>query len=178
MWIEQGWLKKCPGEVFNPDLAINELMAKNSQGLNLFSFGYDPAQSIQPINTIKAWLQSLFQAQGVSSKEIPAVIKRMVVPVPQSFVNMNGLIQKLEWLLLCQEYNIDSGGWSYTNDTPFLYLSASPLWPWCFGNAKVEISSSELRAIRKTQQHTKIDPIHALLDACYVFDLSEGNVQQ
>jgi len=170
MWIEQGWLKKCPGEVFNPDLAINDLMSKNQQGLNLFMFGYDPAQSIQPINTIKAWLQSL----GIDA----ATIKRMVVPVPQSFVNMNGLIQKLEWLLLGQEYNIDSGGWSYTNDTPFLYLSNSPLWPWCFGNAKVEISSSELRAIRKTQQHTKIDPIHALLDACYVFDLSEGNVQQ
>jgi phage terminase large subunit-like protein len=170
MWAEQGWLKVCPGEVFNPDYAINDLMAKNQQGLNLFMFGYDPAQSIQPINTIKAWLQSL----GIDAQ----TIKRMVVPVPQSFVNMNGLIQKLEWLLLGQEYNIDSGGWSYTNDTPFLYLSNSPLWPWCFGNAKVEISSSELRAIRKTQQHTKIDPIHALLDACYVFDLSEGNVQQ
>jgi phage terminase large subunit-like protein len=170
LWVAQGWLKVCPGEVFNPDYAINDLMSKNQHGLNLFMFGYDPAQSIQPINTIKAWLQSL----GIDA----ATIKRMVVPVPQSFVNMNGLIQKLEWLLLGQEYDIESGGWSYTNDTPFLYLSNSPLWPWCFGNAKVEISSSELRAIRKTQQHTKIDPIHALLDACYVFDLSEGNIQQ
>lgn len=169
LWAEQGWLKVCPGEVFNPDYAINDLMAKNRDGLNLFMFGYDPAQSIQPINTIKAWLQSL----GIDAQ----TIKKMVVPVPQSFVNMNGLIQKIEWLLLGQEYNAESGGWSYTNDTPFLYLSNSPLWPWCFGNAKVEISSSELRAIRKSSQHTKIDPIHALLDACYVFDLSEGNIQ-
>jgi phage terminase large subunit-like protein len=190
MWIRDGWLKMCPGEVFNPDYAINDIIRTAglddgngnekpiTEQLDMVKFGYDPAQSIQPINTIKAWLQSLYQKRGVSNKEIAVIVKQMVVPVPQSFVNMNGLIQKLEWLLLGQEYNIDSGGWSYTNDTPFLYLSNSPLWPLCFGNAKVEISSSELRAIRKTQQHTKIDPIHALLDACYVFDLSEGNVQQ
>lgn len=177
MWVQQGWLNICPGEVFNPDAAINDLMAKHEQGLNLFAFGYDPAQSIQPINTIKAWLHSLFQEQGISQKEIPALIKRMVVPVPQNFVTMNGLIQKLEWLLLGQEYNVQTGRYSYTLDSPFLYLSNSPLWPWCFGNAKVEISSSELRAVRKSNQHAKIDPVHALLDAQYVSDLSKGQIQ-
>lgn len=168
LWVEQGWIQVCPGEVFNPDYAINDLMAKNQQGLNLYMFGYDPAQSIQPINTIKAWLQSL----GIDA----ATIKRMVVPVPQSFVAMNGLIQKIEWLLLGQEYNTETGGVSFTNDTPFLRLSNSPLWPWGFQNAKIEISSSELRAVRKSTHHAKIDMIHALLDACYVFDLSEGTI--
>ena len=168
LWAKQGWLKVCPGEVYNPDYAINDLMAKNQQGLNLYMFGYDPAQSIQPINTIKAWLQSL----GIDA----ATIKRMVVPVPQSFVAMNGLIQKIEWLLLGQEYNTETGGVSFTNDTPFLRLSNSPLWPWGFQNAKIEISSSELRAVRKSSHHAKIDMIHALLDACYVFDLSEGTI--
>jgi phage terminase large subunit-like protein len=89
---------------------------------------------------------------------------------------MNGLIQKLEWLLLGQEFSTETGAWSFTNDSPFLYLSMSPLWNWCFGNAKVEISASELRAIRKSNEHAKIDPLHALLDACYVYDLSEGQV--
>ena len=170
LWIEQGWLKVCPGDVFIPDMPINDMMAKNRDGLNLFMFGYDAAQSIQPINTIKAWLQSL----GIDAP----TIKKMVVPVPQTFVAQNGILQKIEWLLLGQEYNIDTGGWSYTNDTPFLYLSNSPLWPWCFGNCKVEISSSELRAVRKSGQHSKIDPIHALIDALWLFDLSEGQVQQ
>ena len=169
LWIEQGWMKVCPGEVFIPDMPINDMMAKNRQGLNLFMFGYDAAQSIQPINTIKAWLQSL----GIDAP----TIKKMVVPVPQTFVAQNGTLQKIEWLLLGQEYNVDTGGWTYTNDTPFLYLSSSPLWPWCFGNCKVEISSSELRAVRKAGQHSKIDPIHALIDALWLFDLSEGQVQ-
>ena len=76
LWIEQGWLNVCPGEVFNPDYAINDLMQKDQQGLNFFMFGYDPAQSILPINTVKAWLQSL----GIEA----ATIKKMVVPVSQS----------------------------------------------------------------------------------------------
>lgn len=170
LWIKQGWLHICPGEVFNPDYPINELMALNQKGLNLVMFAYDPAQSIQPINTIKAWLQSL----GIDAQ----TIKQMVVPVPQTFYNQNGLIQKVEWLLLGQEFNTDTGGWSYTTDTPFLYLSANPLWPWCFGNCKIETSSSELRAVRKSNQHSKIDPVHALFDALYAFDLSEGMIQQ
>ena len=170
LWIEQGWLKMCPGDVFIPDMPINDMMAKNREGLNLFMFGYDAAQSIQPINTVKAWLQSL----GIDAP----TIKKMVVPVPQTFVAQNGILQKIEWLLLGKEYNIDTGGWSYTNDTPFLYLSNSPLWPWCFGNCRVEISSSELRAVRKASQHAKIDPIHALIDALWLFDLSEGQIQQ
>ena len=170
LWVEQGWLNVCHGEVFNPDYAINDLMQKNQQGLNLYMFGYDPAQSTLPINTIKAWLQSL----GIDRD----TIKRMVVPVSQSFVTMNGLLQHLEYMLLGIEYNTETNGWSFSNYNPPLYLSNSPLWPWGFGNAKVEISSSELRAIRKSNQHTKIDMIHALLDACYVFDLSEGQIQQ
>ena len=178
LWEKQGWLNVCPGEVFNPDLAINSLIEKNDKGLNLFMFGYDPAQSILPINTIKAWLQSLFQARGLSQKDIVETIKKMVVPVSQSFVTMNGLLQHLEYMLLGVEYNTDTNGWSFSNYNPPLYLSNSPLWPWGFGNAKVEISSSELRAIRKTTQHTKIDMIHALLDACFAFDLSEGQIQQ
>ena len=170
LWVEQGWLKVCPGEVFNPDYAINDLMAKNQQGLNLFMFGYDPAQSILPINTVKAWLQSL----GIDAQ----TIKKMVVPVSQSFVTMNGLLQHLEYMLLGIEYNTETNGWSFSNYNPPLFLSNSPLWPWCFGNCRVEVSVSELRAVRKATQHSKIDPVHALLDAIYLFDLSEGTIQQ
>jgi phage terminase large subunit-like protein len=170
LWVQQGWLKVCPGEVFNPDYAINELMSLNQQGLNMVFIGYDPAQSILPINTVKAWLQSL----GLEAQ----MIKKMVVPVSQSFVTMNGLLQHLEYMLLGVEYNTETGGWSFSNFSPPLFLSNNPLWPWCFGNCKVEISASELRAVRKASHHSKIDPVHALLDAVYLFDMSEGIVEQ
>ena len=157
LWAEQGWLHVCPGEVFDPDAPINDMMALNQQGINMAYFGYDPAQSKQPINTLKAWLQSL----GMDAP----TIKRMVVPVSQSFVTMNGLINEIEYLLLSPD--------------GFLELSANPIWPWVFGNCRVETSTaSELRKVLKSSDQQKVDPVHALLDALYSFDLSEGNIQQ
>ena len=153
-WVEQGWLHVCPGEVFNPDYAINRLMEKNEMGINLMMFGYDPAQSKQPINTLKAWLQSL----GLEAD----AIKSMVVPVSQSFMTMNPIIGELEHYIL----------------TPWITFSESPLWPWMAGNVAVAYSRDDtLRRLQKSGQHNKIDCYHALLDAVYLFDLSEGRIE-
>ena len=150
-WVKDGWLMVCPGEVFNPDHAIHQLMDKNEQGVNLMMFGYDPAQSKQPINTLKAWLQSL----GLTAD----AIKSMVVPVSQSFMSMNPIVGELEHYIL----------------TPWMHFSASPLWPWMAGNVNVIYSRDDtLRRLHKSGKHNKIDCYHALLDAIYVFDMSEG----
>ena len=154
-WIEQGWLKVCPGEVFDPNLPINALMEKGKYGVNLYAFGYDPAQSKLPINTIKAWLQTL----GLGAE----VIKQMVVPVPQTFMVFNGLIGEVEYYI--------------QNGEPWLQFSNNPMWPWQFGNCRVE-EVHELRKLLKAAPNEKIDNVHALIDAFYCFDLSEGRIQQ
>lgn len=154
-WIEQGWLHVCPGEVFNPDLAINALMQKNEEGVNLMMFGYDPAQSKQPINTLKAWLQSL----GIDQLSI----KDMVVPVSQSYMTFNPLIGELEYMTIGED--------------PWLRFSESPLWPWCFGNCQVVETKEGLRKLLKSGSENKVDPVHALVDALYTFDLSEGRME-
>lgn len=154
-WIEQGWLHVCPGEVFNPDLAINSLMSKNNQGVNLTMFGFDPAQSKQPINTLKAWLQSL----GIDM----ASIQNMVIPVSQNYMTTNPLVGELEYMTIGAE--------------PWLRFSNSPLWPWCFGNCQVVESKENLRKLLKSGAENKVDPVHALMDALYCFDLSEGRLQ-
>ena len=154
-WIEQGWLHVCPGEVFNPDLAINALMQKNEAGVNLMMFGYDPAQSKQPINTLKAWLQSL----GIDQLSI----KDMVVPVSQSYMTFNPLIGELEYMTIGED--------------PWLRFSESPLWPWCFGNCQVVETKEGLRKLLKSGSENKVDPVHALVDALYCFDLSEGRME-
>lgn len=153
-WIEQGCLKVCPGEAFNPDYAINELMAKNAAGVNMVMFGYDPAQSKQPINTLKAWLQTL----GIDAQ----TIERMVVPVSQTALNFNPIIADIEDWIKAPE--------------PWINFSMNPLWPWCFGNARVEFSRNDLRRVVKSAPSEKIDPVHALIDAAYCFSLSESRV--
>ena len=156
IWVAQGWLKVCEGEVFDASLAVNELMQLTQHGINLIMFGYDPAQSKDPINNIKAWLQSLGQNAET--------IKSMLVPVAQNFMTMNQVLSRLEYMTLATE--------------PWLRYSPSPLWPWMAGNASVTTSRDDtLRKIVKTSEHTKVDCLHALLDALFCFDLSEGRIE-
>ena len=156
-WVKQGWLHVCPGEVFDSSYAINQIAAKHEAGLNLMYFGYDPAQSIQPINQVKAWLQTL----GISAQ----MIVQMVVPVSQTALTQNPRISEIEDLVKSNE------GW--------MELSENPMWAWCFGNCAIELNSSDLRRIVKggPAATSKIDIVAALVDALYVFDLSEGKIQ-
>ena len=174
-WVRDGWLHVCPGEVFSHEMAINKIMeragydehgqltATPDSQIDMRMFGYDPAQSTAPINQLKAWLQSLFQKRGMSGADIAQSIKQMVMPVPQTFVAQNGLVQEIGYALL--------------TDHPWLQLSANPAWPWMFQNVKLEVSPNELKKPLKSGQHNKIDGVHALLDALWLFDLSEGLVQ-
>ena len=163
LWIKQGWLHVVPGEVFDADYAINALMALDAQGINLRMFGYDPAQSRQPINTLKAWLQSIFiQRRSASMQQISQLISSMVVPVSQNFMTMNGLVGEIEHYILSK----------------IVRFSMNPIWPWMFGNVSVVYSRDDtLRRLHKSAPQNKIDCIHALLDALHVFDISEAKIQ-
>ena len=166
-WVKQGWLHVCPGEVFDSMHAINRIAAVAEQGVNIVSFGYDAAQSIQPINQLKAWLQTLFQKRGdISPKDLADVIQRMVIPVSQTAMTQNPRIGELEHMILEKE--------------PWMTFSMNPMWPWMFGNCAAELNSSDLRRIVKggPQPTHKIDGVAALEDALYLFDLSEGRVSE
>ena len=168
-WVRQGWLYVCPGEVFDSMLSINQLAAiDDRQDIDIRFFGYDPAQSIQPINQLKAWLQTILQKKNpqATAADIAQVIQQMVVPVSQTALTQNPRIAELESMILDKE--------------PWIEFSMSPLWPFCFGNCAAEVSSSDLRRIVKggPQPTHKIDLVHGLLDALYGFDLAEGRVSE
>jgi phage terminase large subunit-like protein len=166
-WEKEGWLHVCEGEVFDSMYAINRIAEVAEQGVNIVSFCYDPAQSVQPINQLKAWLQTLFQKRGdISPKDLADVIQRMVIPVSQTAMTQNPRIGELEHMILEKE--------------PWMTFSMNPMIPWCFGNCAAEVGNSDLRRIVKggPQPTHKIDFVHGLLDALYGFDLSEGRIEQ
>lgn len=154
-WIEQGYLHLMLGEVFYNEQAIDALIAKNQQEINMVLFGYDPAQSIDPINNLKAWLQSL----GIE----PKTILSMVVPVRQHALAQNPSILELETLIKAPEQ--------------FIHFSNNPMWPWLFTNALTE-KKNDLRRLTKGKPQDKIDPVAALINCVYLFDLANGNIQQ
>ena len=166
-WVEQGWLHICPGEVFDSAYAINRIAELVEKHINIYYFGYDPAQSLTPINNLKAWLQTLFQKrEGMSTKDIADAIQRMVIPVSQTSFTQNPRITELEEKML----SLDA----------WMEFSDSPLWPWCFGNCAVESKGDPpiRRIVKGAGQNNKIDPVHGLLDALYCFDLGEGKVSE
>ena len=166
-WVEQGWLHVCPGEVFDSAYAINRIAELVDNGINIYYFGYDPAQSITPINNLKAWLQTIFQKRGsMSAKDIADMIQRMVIPVSQSSLTQNPRIGEIEEKML--------------NHDEWMYFSDNPLLPWCFGNCAVESKGDPpiRRIVKGAGQNNKIDPVHGLLDALYCFDLGEGRVSE
>lgn len=166
-WVEQGWLHVCPGEVFDSAYAINRIAELVEKNINIYYFGYDPAQSLTPINNLKAWLQTLFQKrEGMSTKDIADAIQRMVIPVSQTSFTQNPRITELEEKML----SLDA----------WMEFSDSPLWPWCFGNCAVESKGDPpiRRIVKGAGQNNKIDPVHGLLDALYCFDLGEGKVSE
>ena len=165
-WAAAGWLHVCPGEVFDSTYAINRIAEVVQAGVNIMYFGYDPAQNAQPINQLKAWLQTLFQQRGEASmKQLAETIQHMVVPVSQTAMTQNPRIGELEHMILEKE--------------PWLNFSANPMWPWMFGNCAAELNTSDLRRITKggPQPTHKIDGVAALIDALYCFDLSEGRIE-
>jgi len=166
IWQQQGWLHVCPGEVFDSTYAINRIAEVVQAGVNIMYFGYDPAQNAQPINQLKAWLQTLFQQRGEASmKQLAETIQHMVVPVSQTAMTQNPRIGELEHMILEKE--------------AWLNFSANPMWPWMFGNCAAELNTSDLRRITKggPQPTHKIDGVAALIDALYCFDLSEGRIE-
>lgn len=166
-WVKDGWLNVCEGEVFDSMHAINRIAEVAEQGVNIVSFCYDPAQSVQPINQLKAWLQTLFQKRGdISPKDLADMIQRMVIPVSQTAMTQNPRIAELEHMILEKE--------------PWMTFSMNPMIPWCFGNCAAEVGNSDLRRIVKggPQPTHKIDFVHGLLDALYGFDLSENRISE
>ena len=166
-WVEQGWLHVCPGEVFDSIYSVNRLDELTQQGVNIVMINYDPAQSVQPINQIKAWLQTIFQKSPyMSGKDIADMIKRMVVPISQTAMSQNPVIGHIEEMILRPE--------------PWIEFSENPIIPWCFGNAAVEITSSDLRRIVKggPQATHKIDVVAAMEDAVHGFDIMEGRIEE
>jgi len=158
IWEQQGWLHVCPGETFDSTYAMNALAERVKQGINMVMFGYDPAQSKWPLNTLKAWLYTL----GIET----STIEQMIIPVAQTTLSQTPRISELETMI----FDAD----------PWINFSENPMWPWQFGNTGVELTTSNLRRICKggPQKTHKMDNVAALVDALYCFDLSEGKIEK
>ena len=114
-WIAKGWLHVSPGAVFQPSLFVTRFDELLQKGCQFQYFGYDPYQSKDPINSLKAYLQE----KGVAQPD------KHVIPVSQRNAWFNAPTDDLARAI--------------KSPIPYITFSANPMWPWLFGNAVLSI---------------------------------------
>ena len=154
-WVRDGWLHYSPGQIFQPALFINRLAELLGNGCQFMYFGYDKYQSKDPINALKAFLQS---NMGIANPE------PYVQVVSQLNSEFNAPTDDLYAAMFAQQ--------------PFISFSASPMWPFCFGNAVLEVDGRDnKRPVKRSQADScKIDPVQALIMALDLYERYEGTL--
>lgn len=153
-WIKDGWLHVSPGKVFQPSLFINRLDELFKQGVQFAAWGYDKYQSKDPVNALKAYLQSA-----------------MKVPNPEPYVQVVSQLNS--------EFNAPTDDLyaAMFAPVPFISFSGNPLWPFCFGNCALEIDGRDnKRPVKRTpgSDSCKVDPVQALIMAMDLYTRFEG----
>jgi|GEM_PF-6832450 len=153
-WIKDGWLHVSPGKVFQPSLFINRLDELFKQGVQFAAWGYDKYQSKDPVNALKAYLQSV-----------------MKVPNPEPYVQVVSQLNS--------EFNAPTDDLyaAMFAPVPFIGFSSNPLWPFCFGNCALEIDGRDnKRPVKRTpgSDSCKVDPVQALIMAMDLYTRFEG----
>lgn len=153
-WVREGWMHLSPGKTFQPELFVNRLDELIRKGVQFMYFGYDKYKSKIPINVLKSYLQGRL---GIQNPE------PYVQVVSQLNSEFNGPTEDL--------YN------AMFAPAPFLNYSASPLWPFCFNNAMLEIDNRENRRPVKANQSAscKVDPIQCIIMALDLYERYEGS---
>lgn len=156
-WIKDGWLHKSPGKVFQPSLFINRLDELFKQGVQFAAWGYDKYQSKDPVNALKAYLQSV-----------------MKVPNPEPYVQVVSQLNS--------EFNAPTDDLyaAMFAPVPFIGFSGNPLWPFCFGNCALEIDGRDnKRPVKRTpgSDSCKVDPVQAIIMAMDLYTRFEGTRQ-
>ena len=154
-WVRDGWLHYSPGQIFQPALFINRLAELLGNGCQFMYFGYDKYQSKDPINALKAFLQS---NMGIANPE------PYVQVVSQLNSEFNAPTDDLYAAMFAQQ--------------PFISFSASPMWPFCFGNAVLEVDGRDnKRPVKRSQADScKIDPVQAIIMALDLYERYEGTL--
>ena len=155
-WEKDGWLHYSPGQVFQPALFIQRLDELLKKGCQFMYFGYDKYQSKDPINALKAFLQS---NMGIANPE----------PYVQVVSQLNS------------EFNAPTDDLyaAMFAPVPFINFSNSPLWPFGFQNCVLEIDGRDnKRPVKRSpgSDSCKVDMIQSIIEALDLYERYEGTL--
>ena len=154
-WVRDGWLHYSPGKIFEPSLFTGRLEELLGKGCQFMYWGYDKYKSKDPINTLKAFLQSVMKVAN------PEPYIQVVSQLNSEFDGPTDDLYKAMFA-----------------PVPFISYSNSPLWPFCFGNCVLEVDGRDnKRPVKRSQADScKIDPVQAIIMALDLYERYEGTL--
>lgn len=155
LWIEKGWLHVSEGEVFQPTLPVKRIRELDEKGVNFIGFGYDSHFSREPVNELKAWLQSI----GLNPQDL-------VICISQTYSSFAPAVDRLTLLLG------DMG--------TMLTFSANPLWPYEFGCVVIDeeprMGNKKPIKLNPGSDACKVDNIQCLCECYLLEEMFEGQI--
>lgn len=143
VWVKAGWMKVCPGDVIDHTMIVGDILA-NNKVVKILQIGYDPAKAKLFVNAMSAAIQG----QSGNPDEV-------MVAVPQSYQSFTAATEVLEYAAKVQPAK--------------LALSKSPIWPYCFGNAYLDVLKSGLKKPIKEKENLKIDPVIGAIETFWLY---------
>ena len=153
-WIQEGWLHVCPGAIIPTGVPVRRIFdlagydeathAFTRIGCDFWRIGYDPYRAPDPVNMLKAWVQSLDKDPDLH-----------VIPISQTNATYNQPVEQLTSIL--------------RHPQGMLRFSPNPLWPYCFGCCVLDKDTrmENKKPVKRNpgSDACKVDPIQALLSA-------------
>ena len=144
VWVDNGWLKVCPGAVISQTMIVEDVLKRNRQ-VTILQIGYDAYKAQEVVNALSAAVA----AEGGNPEKI-------LRPVPQTYGAFTSPVETFEMAAKSVPARVQ--------------LSMNPIWPYCFGNCFLDEDKMRNKKPLKRKENLKIDAAIAGLMTFWLYN--------
>ena len=144
VWVDNGWLKVCPGAVISQTMIVEDMLKRNRK-VTILQIGYDAYKAQEVVNALSAAIS----AEGGSPDKI-------LRAVPQTYGAFTSPVETFEM--------------AAKGIPARVALSMNPIWPYCFGNCFLDEDKMRNKKPLKRKENLKIDAAIAGLMTFWLYN--------
>ena len=144
VWVENGWLKVCPGAVISPTMIVEDVLKRNRK-LTILQIGYDAYKAQEVVNALSAAVA----AEGGNPDKI-------LRAVPQTYGAFTSPVETFEMAAKSLPARVA--------------LCQNPIFPYCFGNCYLDEDKMRNKKPMKRKENLKIDAAIAALMTFWLYN--------
>ena len=143
-WVEDGYLKVCPGAVIDQSMIVEDILNRNKI-VKIINIGYDSYKSQETINSIRAYINSVGYDANLILKA-----------VPQTYGAFTSPVETFEFAAKRKPAGI--------------VLAYNPITFWMFGNAYLDEDKMCNKKPLKRKENQKIDGVITNLECLWLYN--------